>query len=49
MKVLKKYFKPKSATWVVGLIMIVSGIVTKDTTQIMEGAGLIGLRGAIND
>jgi len=43
----KKYFKPKSLTWIAGAALIAYGLTTKDYATVGEGLALIGLRGAI--
>lgn len=46
---IKKYFKPKSLTWIAGVALIAYGAITKDYSIIGEGLALIGLRGAIKN
>jgi hypothetical protein len=45
----KKYLKPKSLTWLAGILLIVYGVWTKQYNSIAEGLALIGIRGAIGD
>jgi hypothetical protein len=46
---MKKYLKPKSLTWIVGLGLIIWGVYAKQPETVGVGLGLIGLRGAIQD
>ena len=42
-----KYFKPKSTAWWSGVALIAYGLLTQEWDKVMEGAAIVGIRGAL--